>query len=62
MAKYRFRTRLRRILPWRLIWLAPKGAQDCGSHEWYREGDDRWLCYHCVVGKHIGSDPAKFDS
>jgi hypothetical protein len=51
--KYRWRTWLRRQLPWWLIDLgvAPKGKHDCGAHEWYREDDELALCYHCEVGE-----------
>ena len=50
MAKYRLRTRIRKLLPFALIGLAPKGKKDCGDHDWYRHTKDTWHCYHCVVG------------
>jgi hypothetical protein len=49
--RYRTRTRIRSHLPWVLTWLAPKGDQDCGNHDWYREDDHTALCYHCQVGE-----------
>jgi hypothetical protein len=54
MGRYRMRTRLRRVLPFALIGLFPKGKKDCGEHEWYRSEGDTYLCYHCVVGIHQG--------
>jgi hypothetical protein len=51
---YRWRTALRRRLPWFLIDLgvAPKG-RDCekagGRHEWYNHDDVDSACYHCRV-------------
>lgn len=48
--KYRIRTSLRGSLPGWLGWTAPKGAKDCGSHDWYRQDEDTWRCYHCEVG------------
>jgi len=54
MARYRWRTRIRRLLPFALMRLAPKGARDCGDHEWYRSTDETYLCYHCVVGVRHG--------
>jgi hypothetical protein len=50
MAKYRLRTRIRQLLPFALMGLAPKGNKDCGDHDWYRSTDETYLCYHCVVG------------
>lgn len=50
MARYRLRTRIRRLLPFALIGLLPKGKKDCGDHEWYRSTHELYLCYHCVVG------------
>jgi hypothetical protein len=52
--RYRLRTALRRHLPWNLVWLAPKGKDDCGAHEWYREAGEIWRCYHCKAGRKIG--------
>ena len=46
--KYRTRTWLRGHLPAALVGLAPKG-RDCGSHEWYRQSEERDACYHCEV-------------
>jgi hypothetical protein len=51
---YRWRTSLRRYLPWFLIDLgvAAKG-EDCetagGSHGWYNIDGKRSACYHCRV-------------
>lgn len=51
---YRWRTSLRRYLPWFLIDLgvAAKG-EDCeaagGSHGWYNIDGKRSGCYHCRV-------------
>lgn len=42
---------MRGHLPWALVDLFPKGAKDCGDHEWFRFEDDTDLCYHCEVGK-----------
>lgn len=44
--KYRQRTWLRGHLPHQFSWIAPKG-DDCGRHEWYRQGGETWACYHC---------------
>lgn len=49
-SKYRVRTRIRGALPRRLGWIAPKGAGDCGAHEWYLSEPQIWRCYHCEVG------------
>jgi len=48
MGRYRWRTKLRTVLPWSLIGLVPKGA-DCGEHEWYRRDESTWGCAHCKV-------------
>ena len=50
--RYRWRTRVRRYLPWFLINLgvAAKGKYDCGSHDYYNAADDIDRCYHCEVG------------
>jgi hypothetical protein len=55
--RYRWRTELRKRLPYRppIYQLVPKGKRDCGDHEWYLEEDGVWRCYHCRVGRHIGS-------
>lgn len=51
---YRWRTAVRRHLPWFLIDLgvASKG-RDCeasgGSHAWYNQDDVTSACYHCRV-------------
>ena len=52
MARYRWRTALRRHLPWLLVDLgvARQGRRDCGAHEWYRSSDAEERCYHCTVG------------
>lgn len=53
---FRWRTRLRRHLPWFLIDLgvASKG-DDCerhgGAHQWYNADDVSSRCYHCLVRK-----------
>lgn len=53
---FRWRTRIRRHLPWFLIdlGLAAKG-DDCeahgGHHEWYNAGDSVSACYHCKIEK-----------
>ena len=47
--KYRWRTRLRVILPSRLSRFAPKGAGDCGNHEWYTATERELHCYHCTA-------------
>ena len=49
MAKYRWRTRLRVVLPYWCMALFPKGTQDCGAHEWYRSDETRYHCYHCTA-------------
>lgn len=51
VARYRTRTRVRSHLPWVLTWLAPKGSEDCGDHDWYRHDDTTAYCYHCEVGE-----------
>jgi hypothetical protein len=38
-----------------LSWISPKGASDCGRHEWYCSVGDIWRCYHCEVGKSQGN-------
>jgi len=48
--KYRLRTMIRETLPERLAGLAPKGAKDCGDHEWYKVSEQTWRCYHCEPG------------
>lgn len=45
-ARYRLRTTIRVHLPFRLIWLAPKGS-DCRAHEWYNADGTIDACYHC---------------
>lgn len=49
--KYRWRTRVRGVLPSPLWRLVPKGARDCGDHEWYRATETTDACYHCRVGE-----------
>ena len=61
--KYRWRTRIRRHLPWVLVdrdWMA-KGSGDCGSHEWYNADGVVERCYHCEVGERAYS-PQHFTS
>lgn len=48
--KYRHRTRLRENLPEFVAAWIPKGAHDCGDHEWYSAAESTWRCYHCKVG------------
>lgn len=50
--RYRWRTRIRRHLPWFLIdrgWAA-KGSADCGDHRWYNADGVVEHCYHCAAG------------
>src|SRR3954449_12435865 len=49
--RYRWRTRLRRHLPWFLIdrGVAAKYTADCGDHEWYNADGVVEHCYHCMV-------------
>jgi hypothetical protein len=49
--RYRWRTALRRRLPYALIGLSPKGRRDCGYHQWYKSTEDTDHCYHCEVGE-----------
>jgi hypothetical protein len=51
--RYRWRTALRRHLPWFLInrGVAAKGRNDCGAHEWYNADGTTDHCYHCAVGR-----------
>ena len=55
---------MRRALPWFLIdmGVAAKGRRDCGNHDWYRQHDDFWRCYHCEVGEFTGADPYVSDA
>ncbi len=55
--RYRGRTWLRGILPTPLQLLAPKGAQDCGAHEFYNHDGRVDRCYHCTFGERP-HDPA----
>ena len=48
--RYRMRTWLRGHALRQLTRLLPKGARDCGSHEWYRQGEQTDACYHCDPG------------
>lgn len=56
-SRYWWRTWLRERLPWRLLWLAPKG-RDCGPerHQWYRDTDTLDACYHCRATRPSGLD------
>lgn len=50
--RYRWRTRVRRLLPWALVdrdWF-PKGSRDCGNHDYYNADGVVDRCYHCDVG------------
>jgi hypothetical protein len=49
--RYRLRTTLRERLPEALTALVPKGADDCGNHEWYKAENRTWRCYHCIPGE-----------
>lgn len=48
--RYRWRTRLRALLPMRLAEYVRKGRADCGNHEWYKSTDEEDRCYHCEIG------------
>lgn len=50
--RYRWRTAIRKRLPWVLIDLgvASKGRRDCGAHEFYNHDRQTERCYHCEVG------------
>jgi hypothetical protein len=48
--RYRWRTRLRGLMPSPLHMLVRKGKDDCGNHEWYKATLDVDHCYHCSVG------------
>jgi hypothetical protein len=48
--RYRWRTSVRKRLPFALTWLSPKGKGDCGDHLWYNEDGLVERCYHCEVG------------
>ena len=60
--RYRWRTAVRRRLPWFLVdhGVAQKGKGDCGNHEWYRSTAEEDRCYHCDAGvrrpSQLGSD------
>ena len=47
--RYRWRTRLRRWLPFSppVYLLVPKGKGSCGEHELYRQDLSTVACYHC---------------
>ena len=51
--RFRWRTRLRRRLPWFLVdrGVAGKGTADCGNHEWYNADGAVDHCYHCTAGR-----------
>ncbi len=34
-----------------LAQLVPKGREDCGRHDWYRDDGTTARCYHCEVGE-----------
>ena len=38
---------MRGRLPGGLAGLSPRGAHDCGAHQWYRADAGTWRCYHC---------------
>ncbi|GID98303.1 hypothetical protein Adi01nite_77150 [Amorphoplanes digitatis] len=50
MGKYRWRTKLRSILPAWCVNFAAKGGRDCGDHEWYKSAENLYHCYRCQVG------------
>lgn len=52
MARYRWRTELRKHLPSFLVdrGVARKASRDCGDHDWYKASDAEDRCYHCEVG------------
>lgn len=62
--RYRWRTRLRRRLPWFLVdrGIAAKGAGDCGAHEWYNHDGVIARCYHCKVGQRSWSAAGQDDA
>ena len=45
--RYRWRTRLRVMLPLAMAHRAAKGRGDCGNHEWYKQDGTVQACYHC---------------
>ena len=49
--RYRYRTRLRWMLPYTIARRIPKGAQDCGNHQWYNVDGVIERCSHCRVGE-----------
>lgn len=49
--RFRWRTQLRGLLPERLGVVVPKGASDCGAHEFYNHDGVTDRCYHCSVGE-----------
>lgn len=60
--KYRWRTWVRGRAPQRLTDVLPKGADDCGAHEWYRADEETWRCYHCEPGiTHTSPWPPKVE-
>lgn len=58
MNRYRWRTRMRRHMPWAFNRFVPKGKRDCGDHEWYNADDSIERCYHCIAERPY--DPAHF--
>jgi len=50
--RFRWRTKIRRSLPWFLVdrGIASKGTTDCGDHDWYNADGVVEHCYHCTVG------------
>jgi hypothetical protein len=59
--RYRWRTWLRRKLPYRLAIRVPKGGRDCGKHDWYNSDNLVDHCYHCAVGvrTRLGTDGSR---
>lgn len=48
--RYRLRTWAREHAPGPLWRFFPPGSEDCGEHEWFREGDVDY-CWHCTAGE-----------
>ncbi len=53
--RYRWRTRVRRHLPWFLVdrGFLGKGPRDCGAHEWFNHDGRVARCYHCTAGERV---------
>lgn len=64
--RYRWRTCLRRYIPWFLIDLGLLGkGPDCesagGAHQWYNIDNEKAGCYHCHLVREgqLWKEPAK---